>query len=385
MKRKAIVLSLTVLVLAGGVLYWFSRPDPPIETKFIQNIKSPAQGVSGPGGEQEEGENVEFFVNIKKPGDYALLENPKHTYRGATSFAYQTFNNCGPATLSMMLSWYGKEVGQKELGDKMRPYQNPKGNNDDKTIFTYEFVDWTKKYGLESTGRVNGDIELLKTFTANGIPVVVKTWLKVGEDIGHFRIVRGFDENRKVIIQDDSYDGPNKKISYYDFLSMWQPFNYAYMIVYTPDQKDLVFAIIGEEWKENIAWKNSLTRAQKESELDPENVYPLFNMSSAYYHLGDYQNSVSSYELVESRLPKRMLWYQIEPIQSYFKLGDYSQAFSITAHIFENGNRAFSELYQIRGEIYALQGNIVKAKEQFELAIQYNENFEPARDSLQSL
>ena len=207
----------------------------------------------------------------------------------------------------------------------------------------------------------------------------------MGEDIGHFRIVRGFDENRKVIIQDDSYDGPNKKISYYDFLSMWQPFNYAYMIVYTPDQKDLISAIIGEEWKGNIAWKNSLTRAQKESELDPENVYPLFNMSSAYYHLGDYQNSVSSYELVESRLPKRMLWYQIEPIQSYFKLGDYSRAFSITAHIFENGNRAFSELYQIRGEIYALQGNIVKAKEQFELAIQYNENFEPARDSLQSL
>jgi len=110
----------------------------------------------------------------------------------------------------MMLSWYGRDVSQKELGDAMRPYQVPSGDNDDKTIFTYEFVEWAKKYGLESIGRVNGDIELLKTFTANGIPVVVKTWLHVDDDIGHFRIVRGFDERKQVIIQDDSYEGDDK-------------------------------------------------------------------------------------------------------------------------------------------------------------------------------
>lgn len=376
-RRLILIVSVLFLLGMGGLAFIKLRSKQPLETKFVQ---PPAQRGIRPGGE----EGTESSISIKEPGDSALLQNPKHTY--------QTFNNCGPATLSMMLSWFGKDVSQKELGDAMRPYQIPSGDNDDKTIFTYEFVDWAKKYGLESIGRVNGDIELLKTFTANGIPVVVKTWLHVGEDIGHFRIVRGFDERdaglpagRQVIIQDDSYEGPNKKISYYDFLSMWQPFNYAYIIVYTPAQKDLVEAIIGEELEEKVVWQNALTRAQKEAELDGENVYPVFNMATSYFHLGEYQKSVNAFEKVESRIPRRMLWYQIEPIQAYKELGNYQRAFQVVDNILENGNQAFSELYQIRGEIYLAQGDKDKARQEFELAIQYNQNFEPAKISLESL
>ena len=225
----------------------------------------------------------------------------------------------------------------------------------------------------------------MKTFTTNGIPIVVKTWLHVNDDIGHFRIVRGFDESKKVIIQDDSFEGPNKKISYFDFLSMWQPFNYTYIIVYTQEQKDLVSAIIGEEMDENVAWGNALTKAKKELELDPENVYPYFNMSTSYYHLGNFNKSVEEFEQVESQIPRRMLWYQIEPIQAYKELGNYARVFQITDNILANGNRAFSELYQLRGEIYIAQGNKEKAQEQFELAILYNQNFEPAKLSLESL
>jgi len=370
MRRKLILFFIALFLLGAGTIAFIRlRPKPALETKFIPT----SPGLRGASQDEED----RIRVVVKTQEDYALLENPKHTY--------QTFNNCGPATLSMMLSWYGRDVSQKELGDAMRPYQVPSGDNDDKTIFTYEFVEWAKKYGLESIGRVNGDIELLKTFTANGIPVVVKTWLHVDDDIGHFRIVRGFDERKQVIIQDDSYEGPNKKISYYDFLSMWQPFNYAYIIVFTPEQQDLVEAIIGEELDEKVAWQNALTRAQKESELDSENVYPIFNMITSYYHLGEYQKSVTKFEKVESRLPKRMLWYQIEPIQAYKELGNYDRVFQISENILENGNRAFSELYQIRGEIYLAQGNKDKARQQFELAVKYNQNFELAKASLESL
>ena len=376
-KRLIIIISAVILLFAGGgFYYWNSSQRPPLETKFVQEIDKRDQGIGN--REQEENSNNTIgSVGIKTPDSSALVTLPTHTY--------QTFNNCGPATLSMALAFNGVNVSQKELGDQMRPYQIPSGDNDDKTIFTYEFVDWAKEYGVEAVGRVNGNIETLKTFTANGIPVVVKTWLHMNEDIGHFRVVRGFDEGRQVIIQDDSYEGPNRRIPYYDFLSMWQPFNYAYIIVYTPAQKGLVEAIIGSEMDENFTWENSLVRAEKEAQLDNENPYPLFNQSRAYYHMGDYAASVSAFEKVENRLPRRMLWYEIEPILAYQKLGDYDRVFSIIDHILNSGNRAFSELYQIRGEIYLEQGNSEAARREFELAIQYNKNFTPAQESLSEI
>src|SRR3990167_292549 len=364
---KIIGIIIAIFALLGGVFWYFNRPEPPVESKFVQNIR---QDTSVP---NNEGTGIE----VKSPGKEALVDNPYHVY--------QTFNNCGPATLTMILNWYGVKVTQSELGDQMRPYQIPSGDNDDKTIFTYEFTQWAQKYGLSALGRRNGDIETLKRFTANGIPVVVKTWLHLNEDIGHFRIVRGFNEEAQVIIQDDSYEGPNRRISYFDFLSMWQPFSYYYIIVYKPEQEGLVMAILGEESDEQVAWANALSRAEKERSVDPDNIYPIFNISTAAYHLGDYQKTLEAFESVEGRLPRRMLWYQIEPILAYQKLENYPRVFEISDRLLNGGNRAFSELYLIRGQIYLSQGERDKAREQFELAIQYNKNYDEARDAINNL
>lgn len=316
-------------------------------------------------------------IILAQPGEKALV--------AGTKVAYQTFNNCGPATLSMILSFYDISKSQKELADEMRPYQHPKGDNDDKTIFPNEFVSWVEKFGLKAVYRPNGSIELLKLFTANEIPVVVKTWLRPNEDIGHFRVVRGFDEKAQVIIEDDSFFGPNRRISYFDFMSLWQPFNYGYIPVYKPEKEQVVKTILGEEQDEEVVWWRAINRAKKESELDPQNIYPIFNLSTSYYHVGEYQKSVAEFEKVESRLPRRMLWYQIEPILSYKELKNYDRVFQITDWLFDHGNRAFSELYQIRGEIYLKKGDKESARREFELALKYNKNFQPAKESLQDL
>jgi len=376
MTKKVFIIFGTVFLTALFlVVFWrlkFARPS--VETKFIQVVREQEAVNEKLKENSNEGYNG---VQVKDAGSSASLSLPIHTY--------QTFNNCGPATLSMILAFSGVNVSQKELGEEMRPYQIPSGDNDDKTIFTQEFVDWAKKYGVESVGRVNGDIDLLKIFIANGIPVVVKTWLHMNEDIGHFRIVRGYDDERQIIIQDDSYEGKDKKIPYYDFLSMWQPFNYAYVIVYRLDQKELVEAIIGKESDVQVAWQNSLARALDEETLDSQNVYPVFNQSMAYYHLGDYNASIGAFERVEDRLPGRMLWYEIEPILAYQKQRNYDRVFQIIEEILTNGNRAFSELYQIRGEIYQKQDDKEKARGEFETALFYNRNFHKAKEALENL
>lgn len=301
------------------------------------------------------------------------------------TFVAQTFNNCGPATLSMIMSYFGVYKSQIDLGQEMRPYQNPQGDNDDKSIFAPEFVAFAQKNGLESLHRPNGTIDLLKQFIVQGIPVVVRTWLHPNEDIGHFRIIRGYDDETQVVIQDDSYEGPNRRIPYSQFDEMWQPFNYGYILVYSSDKQLTIDNILKEEKNEQVAWKNSIRRAEKELSESPQSFYSKFNIATAQYNLGNYKEALDSYEAVESQLPFRMLWYQIEPIITYQKIGNYERVFQLSDRILNNHNRGFSELYQIRGEVYLLQGNEDLARVEFEKAVYYNKNFLPAQDSLNNL
>lgn len=369
LKMKRLPHLVFILFLAGsGFVYWFFfRQPPPLEEKFVVEeapapIESPTATPS---------------FTLAQPGDKALLPG--------TRVSYQKFNNCGPANLSMILSYYDIDKSQKELSEQMRPYQHLKGDNDDKTIFPEEFVFWVEKFGLKALHRPNGSIELLKLFLANDIPVVVKTLLKIEDDPSHFRIVRGFDENSQIIIVDDSYFGSNRKISYFQFLQMWQPFNYVYIPVYRPEKEEIVKAISGQEEDEEVAYWRAINRAKKEAELDPENVWPVFNLANSYYHVSRYEESIKYFEQVESRLPRRALWYQIEPILAYRELGNYDRVFQISGRLFKDGNRAFSELYQIRGEIYLEKGDKEAARREFELALQYNKNFQPAKDALSQL
>ena len=92
----------------------------------------------------------------------------------------------------------------------------------------------------------------------------------------------------------------------------------------------------------------------------------------AYYHLGEYQKSVEEFEKVESKLPFRTLWYQIEPILSYRKLGNNQRVLEIIDKVLNYHNRAYSELYQLRGEIYQEELNPA-ADEEFRKAKFYNQ------------
>lgn len=315
----------------------------------------------------------------------SLAPAPKQYALGKSRFAAQTFNNCGPATLSMVLSLYGVFVSQEELRFKMRPFSNLIGGNDDKSIFTDEFARYAKEYGLEAFHRPNGTIEILKKFVSNNIPVVVRTWLHSYDDIGHFRIVRGYTEETRTILQDDSYQGANISFHYDEFNKLWQPFNYGYIVVYPKEKQGVVDAILAEEKDELTAWRNALKRAEKELRDNPDSYYSLFNLSTASYYAGDYQKSVDMYEKAKPKLPSKMLWYQIEPVQAYAKLERHEKVFGLTDQILQNGNLAYSELYQIRGEVYFAQGKKDEAKKEFEKAMYYNKNFTKAKEYLEKI
>jgi len=295
---------------------------------------------------------------------------------------YQTFNNCGPASLSMALSYYGINVSQKTLGDQLRPFQNPQGDNDDKAVNPEELGKKAEEYGLLYYLRPMGTPELIKEFIYNDIPVIAITWLKDEEYIGHFRIIKGYDDSKGVFIQDDSYQGKNLEYTYKDLNKLWSAFNYQYIVLVRPAQKETAEKILGENVDEKNAWQSAKKESEKMLESNPESIYDRFNLSVADYYLEDYEGAVESYEMVTGRLPFRMLWYQIEPILAYEKLGDDEKVMEMTAEVLDNENRAFSELYQIRGRILMKQGYLSSAKEEFKKALYYNENYQLTDEEL---
>lgn len=314
-----------------------------------------------------------------------LIDPPLQKVLPTNYHTFQTFNNCGPAALSMTLSHYGLQISQQELGEALRPYQIASGDNDDKSVTLEELAEKSKEYGFVPFHRPGGTVEKIKQFITYEMPILTRTLTKTSEDIGHYRVVKGYDDLTSQIIQDDSLQGKNLSFSYEEFDSLWQRFDYEYLVLVPKEKVEIASAILGDELDPIIAWEKSVQRAREQLIADPNDIYAGFNLTVALYHVGDFQRSVEEFEKVETRLPFRTLWYQIEPIRSYFELGDYKRVFQITDLILNNHNRAFSELYLIRGEIYKIQGDYLQAQAEFEKAIHYNKNLSAAHDAMAGL
>jgi len=305
-----------------------------------------------------------------------IIENDYHIF--------QTFNNCGPAALSMALSYFGIQKTQHELGSQMRPYQNPQGDNDDKSVTLEELVKKTLEFNLLSYYRPNGSIEIAKQFISEGIPVVTRTRLKETDDIGHFRIIKGYDDTTQTFLQDDSLQGHNLTYSYESFSQLWETFHFEYLVLFPPEKHEIVKNILGKYMSETESWRDTYNKAQQSLGINPDDLYARFSLSIAAYHLGDYHTSIQEFERIEHRLPFRTLWYQIEPIKAYAALKNYNRVFSMSQDIFNNQNRAYSELYLIRGELLKKQGNINGARNEFEKAVLYNNLLPEALQALES-
>jgi len=323
------------------------------------------------------------IVSSPTPEPTPNIPTPPNRYQlEGASQVFQTFNNCGPASLSMALSLYNISASQSELGNELRPYQNAAGDNDDKSVTLEELADKAKDYGLLTYHRPNGDMDLIEKFVSNDMPVITRTLLHTDDDIGHYRVITGYNKNQQYVVQNDSLQGQNLQYSYTEYLSLWKPYGYEYLVLVPKEKQEIAEAIIGEDVNELTAWKNNVIRLQEEIANNPNDIQLKFSLSVAYYNAGEYQKSIDQFEEIESRLSFRTLWYQIEPLLAYQKLERYSELLPRIEQVLNNHNRAFSELYQTRGEIYLDQGRVEDAKREFETALVYNHNFQPAKVAL---
>ena len=166
---------------------------------------------------------------------------------GPMRHLWQSLNNCGPASVAMALSTFGIEADQEEArlalrGPDVRRGMGPGG------------VDpWVSSlYGLRSVSRLNGTIDLMKHFIANGFAPMVTQWMQdpTISRIAHWRTVRGYDDDLAVFYVNDPMLGANVPLSYEWFNANWQAFSYRWMVIYQPADAARVQQIVGADWTE---------------------------------------------------------------------------------------------------------------------------------------
>lgn len=291
-----------------GVLHSI-EPLPPPEVVVTPDLVPPTPRPTEPGP-----------TPTPSPGPTPL---PPSVQLAPPPFAYQGANNCGPATLSLYLHYYGWEGDQTDISSEVKPVNADKNVNPDELV--YYVRNWAGWLG--ATYRVGGDVQLLKRLLAAGFPVMIEEGFYLDETYwpnddrwaGHYLLVTGYDDAAGAFTVQDTFKGPDKQVRYADLESGWEQFNHVYLLLYLPDQEQTVRAILGEDWDEDANRQAALEAASAATQTDPQDAYAWFNLGMNQVYFEQWQAAAQAFDVARSiGLPQRMLRYQFGPFFAYY-------------------------------------------------------------------
>lgn len=308
----------------------------------------------------------------------------------------QGFNNCGPANLTINLNFYGNATTQAEAAGFLKP------NREDRNVSPWQMVDYVNEQtDLRAFVGSGGDLDLLKRFLANGLPIVIEKGYELPTEgwLGHYLTMFAYDDDKQEFLSLDTnlgpWDGSGRVDSYETINYYWQQFNYTFFVVYSPDKEELVQSLLGEEILEtDTMWRRAAEQAQAEIDADPENGFAWFNLGTSLTRLGEmtgepafYENGAAAFD--QARLvgvPPRIVWYQFRPYIAYMKVGRFQDMIDLADTVLETqGGRNVEETYLYKGHALAFLGDGPGAVVAYEQALRLNENFYPAQWALDAI
>jgi hypothetical protein len=292
---------------------------------------------------------------------------------------WQTWNNCGPATITMNMSYFGHAETQVDAAEFLKP------NRDDKNVSPHELAAYARTVGNEAIVRQGGSLELLKELLSNDFPVLLETWLvHDGDGLGHYRLLTGYDEATGQFNTFDSLNGPDVIVDQAQLDTDWRVFNRLYIVVFPPEQAAVVAAIIGDDVDDTVLYERLVAEARAEIAQNPNDAIATFNLGDALTRLKRYGQAVAAFDQARQiGLHWRRLWYQFTPFEAYYAVERYQDVLDLSAATL-NGAGGLEEAYYYHG--LALQATDQPgAADDFEAAIAYNPHFTPAIDALSAL
>jgi hypothetical protein len=283
---------------------------------------------------------------------------------------YQKFNNCGPANLSMALSYWGWQGNQYDT----RAYLRPSFEIDDKNVNPFEMVNFVEtQTDFKALWRVGGDLELLKRFVAAGFPVMIEKGLQPPKEywLGHYEIISGYNEANSQFIVYESYIGPDYAypIPYSEVASYWPHFNNVYVVIYPPDRQAQVMALLGPQADPSDNFRYAAQKALDEAAVltGRDQFFAWYNRGSNLVYLGEYAAAAEAYDtafaifvtLPEQERPWRILWYQTGPYPAYYYTERYQDLINLAHTTLVNVDKpVLEETYYWRGMAKEAMGDI---------------------------
>ncbi len=326
----------------------------------------------------------------------------------------QFMNNCGPATLSMYLSFYDWGKDQIAAQGVLRP------NDLDANVMPSELVDFVNEQTEQrAIWRYGGDLQTIRTLVSAGFPVMIERGfepysLRDEGWVGHYNLVVGYDDGIESLTFQDSYlmsyppwggEIPVETwdtftgfaFSYSDLEQTWRAFNSVFIVVYPPEKENEVLDLLGplasEEEACRIAYDRAVAETSSMADIRDQ-FFAWFNAGTSLVCLQDYAAAASAYDTAYGiypdiplgERPYRMLWYQEGPYLAYYYSERYQDVINLASQTLGYmAEPVLEESYYWRAISYHALGQTNLAAADLRTSLKYHPGFPPSIALLQEM
>lgn len=417
-----IVLGLIILALLAYQLPPIRHRVDTVFNKIYYKIKPPSAAVFNPSQQgtieaiigKTQTAAAASMINNEPTAEQvgtpeALIEEPtvvvptetSTPYPVPASFAisgmgleYQTFNNCGPANVSMNLNFWNDPTNQEEMRLALRTH------DDDRNVMLSEMRDYVnaRPGNLKAILRYGGDMQVLKALVSGGYPVLLERGHTDPSDgwMGHYSIIHAYDDASQTVTSNDTLLG-TITLSYDELMLDWRHFDGIYIVIFPTEQEADVMARLGvhADETENLRMSLEAVEARIPVEAGRELFFAWYSKGQLLVEMGEYVAAAQAFDMafgVYAQLdmgarPWRMTWYQIGPYLAYYHSGRFQDTLSLAQQTLDNSRepKALPETYYWAGAAAAQLGQYEDAKDFFIKALEYHPGWDHALARLNAL
>ena len=255
---------------------------------------------------------------------------------------YQSMNNCGPANLSMDLTFWGWSTTQDVTKAGLRTHK------EDRNVMLSEMRDFViEKTNLSALVRYGGTLDTVKRLVSNGFPILLERGHTDPDDgwMGHYSIVTAYDDAKRTVRIPDTLLGV-MNLSYDELMLDWAHFDGIYLVVYPPEREAEVLALLGPDADPAKNLQNTLDQvtARIQQASGRELFFAWYSRGSILVEMKNYVEAAQAYDqafavyaqLPAGERPWRITWYQVGAYPAYYYTGRYQDSLSLAMQTLSN-------------------------------------------------